>query len=83
MVSALMSHEPCSGMPGDFRKLKVWEKAHALAIRIDRVAVSIRGSRHASLRSQLTRAAMSILQTLPKAGDKIQSATLHASFVIA
>jgi four helix bundle protein len=47
-------------MSGDFRKLQVWQKAHALALRVDRVAISIRASRHVSLRSQLVRAAMSI-----------------------
>jgi four helix bundle protein len=47
-------------MAGDFRNLKVWQKAHALALRIDRASASIRASRYASLRSQLSRAAMSI-----------------------
>jgi four helix bundle protein len=47
-------------MAGDFRKLKVWERSHALALQIDRVAAGIRKSRHVALRSQLTRAAMSI-----------------------
>jgi four helix bundle protein len=44
----------------DFRKLLVWQKAHALALHVDRAAVSIRAARYASLRSQLIRAAMSI-----------------------
>jgi four helix bundle protein len=44
----------------DFRKLQVWQKAHALALHADRAASAIRASRHASLRSQLVRAAMSI-----------------------
>lgn len=47
-------------MAGDFRKLNVWQKGHALALRVDRAASSIRATRHASLRSQLVRAAMSI-----------------------
>ena len=47
-------------MTGDFRKLQVWEKAHALASRIDRMATAIRLTRYSALRSQLTRAAMSI-----------------------
>ena len=45
---------------GDYRKLDVWRKAHARAINVHRDAGSIKGSRYASLRSQLTRAAMSI-----------------------
>jgi four helix bundle protein len=44
----------------DFRKLRVWKKAHALALNADRVAAAIRGAGHSSLRTQLNRAAMSI-----------------------
>ena len=45
---------------GDFKKLLVWRKAHALALNCHRVASQLRGSGLASLRSQLTRAALSI-----------------------
>ena len=45
---------------GDFKKLHVWRKAHALAIAAHRVAATLRGSKHAALRNQLIRAAMSI-----------------------
>jgi four helix bundle protein len=45
---------------GDFAKLHVWRKAHALAINVHSVAIKIRGSQYASLRSQLIRSAMSI-----------------------
>jgi four helix bundle protein len=44
----------------DFKKLRVWKKAHALALNADRIAAEIRGADHRSLRSQLNRAAMSI-----------------------
>ena len=44
----------------DFKRLKVWRKGHALALNVHRVATRIRGSDHASLRSQIIRAAMSI-----------------------
>jgi four helix bundle protein len=44
----------------DFKKLRVWRKAHSLVLNVDRLAGSIRGARYASLRSQMTRAAMSI-----------------------
>ena len=44
----------------DFKKLRVWRKAHALTLNVHRVAASIRGSQYAPLRSQMTRAAMSI-----------------------
>ncbi|MGZ3333101.1 MAG: four helix bundle protein, partial [Gemmatimonadaceae bacterium] len=44
----------------DFKKLKVWRKAHALALSVRRVATGIRGPDNASLRNQIIRAAMSI-----------------------
>jgi len=43
----------------DFKKLKVWQKAHVMALDAHRVAGQIRGAKHASLRSQIIRAAMS------------------------
>jgi four helix bundle protein len=44
----------------DYKKLSVWRKAHALALNVHRVAVRLKGSEHASLRSQLMQASMSI-----------------------
>ena len=44
----------------DFKKLKVWQKAHAMALDAHRIAGQIRGVKHASLRSQIIRAAMSV-----------------------
>jgi four helix bundle protein len=44
----------------DYKKLIVWRKAHALALNVHRVAVKLRGADHATLRSQMMRAAMSI-----------------------
>jgi four helix bundle protein len=44
----------------DFKKLKVWQKAHVMALDAHRIAGQIRGAKHASLRSQITRAAMSV-----------------------
>jgi four helix bundle protein len=44
----------------DYKKLRVWAKAYALAINADRVANEIRDLDHRPLRSQLNRAAMSI-----------------------
>ena len=44
----------------DFKRLKVWRKAHALALNVHRVVVRMRGSDTAPLRSQMLRAAMSI-----------------------
>jgi four helix bundle protein len=45
---------------GDFRKLEVWNKAHALALNVHRVAMRLRGAEYLTLRSQLIRAAGSI-----------------------
>ncbi len=44
----------------DFKKLRVWKKAHSLALCAHQAALSIRGSQYASLRSQIIRASMSI-----------------------
>jgi four helix bundle protein len=44
----------------DFKKLHVWQKAHALALSVDRACKRIRASQYASLRNQLFRAATSI-----------------------
>ncbi|MFN2637656.1 MAG: four helix bundle protein [Gemmatimonadaceae bacterium] len=38
----------------------MWQKAHSLALRVDHIAGNMRPARHASLRSQIVRAAMSI-----------------------
>jgi four helix bundle protein len=45
---------------GEFGKLHVWRKAHALALNVYRVSGPIRTSTNTSLRRQLIRAAMSI-----------------------
>ena len=44
----------------DFKKLEVWQKAHALALCVDRVSRGIRGARYTSLKNQIFRAAASI-----------------------
>ncbi|MFL5468099.1 MAG: four helix bundle protein [Gemmatimonadaceae bacterium] len=44
----------------DFRKLRVWEAAQQLAIASERVAGRMHGTRRATLRDQLLRAAMSV-----------------------
>lgn len=44
----------------DFKKLEVWQKAHALALHAHRVAMGIRRTHDAALRGQIIRAAMSI-----------------------
>ena len=44
----------------DFKKLLVWQKAHAMALDAHRVAGKIRKADHAALRSQIIRAALSV-----------------------
>jgi len=44
----------------DFKNLRVWQKAHALAVHAYRVAVTMRRSRDLALRGQIIRAATSI-----------------------
>ena len=44
----------------DFKKLQVWQKAHALAVSTSDIGGTIRAASHTSLRSQMIRSAMSI-----------------------
>jgi len=44
----------------NFKNLKVWRKAHALALNVHSAVAGIRGSNHVGLRSHLIRASMSI-----------------------
>ena len=44
----------------DFKRLQVWQKAHALALHVHRMSGGIRRSRDSALRSQIVRSAMSI-----------------------
>ena len=58
----------------DYKKLRVWRKAYALAINADRIASEIRDADHKALRNQLNRAALSIptniVEGRAKASDK-------------
>jgi four helix bundle protein len=44
----------------DFKKLRVWQSAHALSLHVHRLTTRIRNPQFAALRSQAFRAAMSI-----------------------
>ena len=44
----------------DYKKLRVWRKAHALAINANRVANRVRGQQYATFRNQIIRSAMSV-----------------------
>jgi four helix bundle protein len=63
----------------DFKRLKVWRKAHALALDVHRIATRIRGSDNASLRNQMIRAAMSIPTNIVEGTGQKSGKSLHAS----
>lgn len=44
----------------DFKKLQVWQRAHALSLSVDRACRRIRASQYSSLRNQIFNAALSI-----------------------
>ena len=44
----------------DYKKLRVWKRAHELMLDVHRVVKGIRGAQYLSLRSQIIRAALSI-----------------------
>jgi four helix bundle protein len=64
----------------DFKALKVWRKAHALALNVRRVSVRMRGADNAALRNQMTRAAMSIPTNIVE-GTGQESSRDYARFV--
>jgi four helix bundle protein len=64
----------------DFKNLKVWRKAHSLALNVHKVAARIRGAEFVSLRGQMIRAAFSIPTNLVE-GNGQQSAREFARFV--
>ena len=65
---------------GDFKRLLVWQKAHALAVNVHRVASRIRGAHNAALRNQMIRAAQSIPANIVE-GRGQKSARDFARFV--
>jgi four helix bundle protein len=64
----------------DFKRLKVWQKAHVMAMDVHRVAGQIRGAKHASLRSQMIRAAQSVPTNIVE-GCSQQSAREYSRFL--
>ena len=59
-MMSVISRARASYSVADFKKLRVWRKAHALALNADRIAAEIRRADHKPLRVQMNRAAMSI-----------------------
>ena len=58
---------------GNFKKLKVWEKAHSLAVRVHDIAKGMRSSRYASLRNQMIRAGESVPTNIVEGSRKASS----------
>ena len=57
----------------DFKNLKVWQKAHTLALDTHRVACKIRGSNNNGLRTQTIRAAMSVPANIVESRGQLDS----------
>jgi len=64
----------------DFKNLKVWRKAHSLALNVHKVAARIRGAQFVSLRGQMIRAAFSIPTNIVE-GNGQESPQQFARFV--
>ena len=59
-----------SSSMADFKKLLVWQKAHALALSIDRLTKRIRASQYASFKNQIFRAGLSIPANIAEGRQK-------------
>jgi four helix bundle protein len=64
----------------DFKKLKVWQKAHMMTLNAHRVAGRIREAKLVALRSQIMRAAMSVPANIVE-GCSQQSAREFSRFL--
>lgn len=65
----------------DFKKLLVWQKAHAMALDAHRIAGRIRRADHSALRSQIVRAAMSVPTNIVE-GSGQESAKQFSRFLL-
>ena len=65
---------------GDFKQLKVWQKAQAVALESHRLSQAIRGSDYSSLRSQIIRAGFSVPANIVE-GNGVQSHREYSRFV--
>ncbi len=64
----------------DFKLLKVWQKAHALSLKVDRAASGMRSGGNAALRNQMVRAAQSMPTNIVE-GCGQESAKEYARFL--
>ena len=58
----------------DFRKLQVYDKAHAMMLDAHAIAEKIKGVHHASLKNQIVRAAMSVPTNIVEGSGQRSSA---------
>lgn len=67
----LEAKQRCYAWPvSDYRKLHVWQKAHAMSLAAVRIATRIRGAQFAAFKSQITRAAMSVPTNIVEGRDQ-------------
>ena len=64
----------------DYKRLHVWQKAHALSLAAHKLAGTIRGAQYAPFRTQIIRAAMSIPANIVE-GREQQSEANFARFL--
>lgn len=67
----------------DFKKLLVWQKAHAISLDAHRVAGAIRRADHAALRSQIIRAAMSVPANIVEGCGQVSDKQFNRFLLIA
>lgn len=67
-------------MHGDYKKLKVWQKSHRLALKCRKAAKAIRGAEYMSMRSQIIKAAFSVPSNIVE-GNGAQTAAEYARFI--
>lgn len=65
---------------GDYKELKVWQKAQAVALECHRAMQKIRGPDNASMRSQIVRAAFSIPANIVE-GNGVQTPKEYGRYV--
>ena len=65
---------------GNYKKLKVWQKSHRIALKCHRAIKDIHGGEYIALRSQIMRAAFSVPSNIVE-GNKTNSALQYASHI--
>ncbi|MEA2705755.1 MAG: hypothetical protein QOH22_543 [Gemmatimonadaceae bacterium] len=79
MLGSIIRFAVTSGV-SDFKKLLIWQKAHALGLHAHRVAMGIRRSHDLALRAQIIRSAMSIPANIVE-GRRLETQKEFARFL--